>query len=156
MNGAWRARVAYLAILITSPAIAASPGSGATLYEQHCSVCHQQGGVGVPGAFPRLAGRVGKLVTVPAGRKVVVLAVLHGMAGKLTVDGEGLIGVMTPFPQLTDAQIATVLNYVAQLGHLSPKPLTVTEVAAVRSLGAMSASQVNALARNPELARIAP
>ena len=48
------------------PAIVAA---GAKVFETNCQVCHQAGGVGVTGAFPRLAGRVSVIASSPDGRK---------------------------------------------------------------------------------------
>lgn len=142
------------AILAHGVAFAAPPGE--SLYSANCSVCHQAAGAGVPGSFPRLAGRSGVLAGVANGRKMMIFAVLYGMAGKMPVDGQSILGVMTPLPQLSDADIAAILTYVTHLDHQSPKPFTAAEVAAIRSQPALTSSQVNALATDEALIKLAP
>jgi mono/diheme cytochrome c family protein len=119
-------------------------------------VCHQAAGAGVPGSFPRLAGRAGALADLPAGRKLMMSAVLDGIAGKLQADGQTVVGVMPPLAQLSDADIAAVLNYVGHLDHRSPKAFTAAEVAAIRAQPALSSAEVNALAKDPALVKAAP
>jgi len=120
---------------------------GAKLYARHCSVCHQAGGAGREGAYPRLAGRAADLARRPDGRRVMIAAGLYGMAGKLEVDGKPIMGVMPGFAQLPDDEIARVLTYVAGFGGKAAAPFQPAEVAAVRVSGRLSPTAVNALAR---------
>ena len=126
------------------------------VYDQNCAICHQRAGAGVPGAFPRLAGRAGALAALPPGRGVMIDAVLFGMSGKLVVDGQPILGLMPSFAPLSDAQISEVLNYVVRLDGRKPRAFTPPEVAAARAAPALSPSQVNALARDPVLTAAAP
>ncbi|MET0271722.1 MAG: cytochrome c [Phenylobacterium sp.] len=120
---------------------------GAKTYQRHCSVCHQAGGVGREGVYPRLAGRAPDMARKPAGRKLMASAVLWGMAGKLVVDGKPLMGVMPGFTQLSDADLAEVLTYVAGLGGKPAPAFTTQEVAGVRAAGRLAPMAVNALAK---------
>lgn len=146
MNGR-RAAVAGLAAAFVTVAPGAAQADGAKLYATHCSVCHQAGGAGLAGVYPRLAGRGPDLARKPAGRRLMVSAGLYGMAGRLEVDGKPIMGVMPGFAQLPDAEVAEVLSYVAGLGGKPAPPFKPAEVAAVRASGRLSPTAVNALAR---------
>lgn len=122
------------------------------IYDQNCSVCHQAGGVGIAGSFPRLSQRVTRMAAVPVGRRLVMAAVLFGMAGRLQVDGQSIIGVMPAFVQLSDAHIADLLNYLAALGGQPFKKFAAQEIARIRAQPALTPVDVNALARDPALA----
>ncbi len=126
------------------------------VYDGNCAICHQKAGAGVPGAFPHLAGRAGALAMLPPGRVVMISTVLFGMSGRLQVDGQPVVGLMPSFGQMNDVEIAEALNYVAHLDGKAPRAFTAAEVAAVRAGQALSPSQVNALARDPVLAKAAP
>ena len=82
--------------------------AGQALFAGTCSVCHQANGAGLPGVFPPLAksdflaGDVGKALR----------AVLHGLSGKLTVNGQEYNSVMPPMNQLNDDEVANILTYV--------------------------------------------
>jgi len=106
-----------------TPAAAATPGAGeakvedlASLMEKGkqvfattCQVCHQATGLGIPGAFPPLAGSEWALG--PA--KQMAAIVLHGIQGKITVKGQVFDSTMPPFQeQLKPEDIAAVLTYV--------------------------------------------
>lgn len=113
------------------PAIVAA---GAKVFETNCQVCHQAGGVGVTGAFPRLAGRVSVIASSPDGRKFLSKLVLNGMSGSVTVDGQRIMGVMPGFGQFSDADAAAVLTYVSSLdAKKPPKGFTPAEITAARS-----------------------
>jgi len=98
-----------------APAAWAADG-GAALFDSHCAVCHQAGGVGVAGVFPRLSGRAPAIAASPAGRQFLSAVVLNGMSGKVSVDDKPIVGVMPGFDTLSDADLATILTYVSHLG----------------------------------------
>ncbi len=81
--------------------------SGMILYETNCAACHQKNGEGLGEAFPPLAksdylmARKDKGVGIP----------VHGLSGKITVNGKTYDGVM-PQIQLSDDEIASILTYV--------------------------------------------
>ncbi len=125
------------------------------LYLTHCSVCHQAGAQGVPGIYPRLLGRTNALAASPAGRKLLVATLLFGMAGRLEQDSQTIVGVMAPFAQLGDADVAAVLNYVLKLGRPRAEPFTAAEVRTVRAAPPLTPTQVNALAREQAAATAA-
>ena len=139
---------AALAALLAAQAHAAPAASGgAAIYARKCAVCHQVGGVGVAGSFPKLVGRTPTLAASPAGRRLLVLTVLHGMAGKLQTPEGAVVGAMpAQGAALSDAEIADVLSYTTSLGG-SAKPFTAAEVATIRAEPKLKPGEVNALAK---------
>ena len=125
------------------------------LYDANCSVCHQAGGMGMEGTYPRLSGRTGAIATLPQGRRAMISAVLYGMAGSLTVDGHKIVGVMPSFPQLSNAEVAQVLTYVSHLSGGHPKSFTAAEVANFRN-PPLTSTDTNGLAKDPALQKAAP
>jgi len=121
-------------LLIVVFAIAAVPAwaDGAAVFDTNCAVCHQGGGVGVQGQFPRLAGRVGQIAAKPEGKIYLRKVLLNGMSGHITVDGEKILGIMPAFDSLPDGDIALVLGYLSGLQH-KPVPFTAPEIAAART-----------------------
>lgn len=120
-----------------------------TLFETNCALCHQKGAAGVRGQFPRLAGRVGAIASTPAGRTYLQQVVLFGMAGRVDIEGDSLIGVMPSFAALSDEDLASILNYLTQLEAPGAAPARITpftaaELAKTRGSGALSPTQVNA------------
>jgi mono/diheme cytochrome c family protein len=126
-----------------------------SVYDKRCSVCHQAAGAGQPGVYPKLAGRAGAIAALPQGRKMMISAVLYGMSGKLVANGETIMGVMPPFKDLKDQEVADVLSYISRLGGGKAKAFTAAEVAAERQGPSRTPSQVNALARDPAIAQAA-
>jgi nitrite reductase (NO-forming) len=80
---------------------------GKTLYNSICIACHQSEGQGIPKAFPPLA----KSDYLNADVKRAVSNVVHGLQGKVKVNGETYESVM-PQLGLNDEQVANVLTYV--------------------------------------------
>lgn len=81
--------------------------SGKQVYIQNCAACHQPTGKGIPGAFPPLA----KADFLNKDKARALSAVIHGLSGKIQVNGESYDGVM-PAWQLSDEEIANVMTYV--------------------------------------------
>ncbi len=120
-------------------AVSGQVAAGAKVFETNCQVCHQAGGVGVSGAFPRLSGRVSEIAASSDGREFLAKLVLNGMSGTVTVDGTQILGVMPGFRQFSDVDAAAVLTYVSTLEtKRKPKPFTVAEIAAARPAKASS------------------
>lgn len=123
-------------LLLASGGWPAWGADGAALFAQNCRVCHQAGGVGVAGQFPRLAGRVAVVGSRPEGRTYLIDVLHHGLAGRIVVDGEIIVGLMPAFAQLPDADVAAVLNYVVTLGapaSAHPVPFTAEELSRTRA-----------------------
>lgn len=143
------------AALLASSAVAAAP-VGKDVFDGNCALCHQAGGAGAPGMFPRLAGRAGPLARTPEGRRLMILAALNGMSGRIEADRAPIVGVMPGFGGLSDAEIAAALDYIVGLGGgAGARPFTPAEVAAARAQ-ALTPAEVNALANAPAIRAAAP
>lgn len=122
---------------------------GKAVYDAHCAACHQPDGAGALGLAPPLAGTLGQRMAVPAGRQYLAGIVLSGLAGKLESKGVIYEGLMPAWPQLSDGELAAVLNHVlttfnaAELpaGH---QPILADELAAPRARK-LSARELRAL-----------
>lgn len=105
-------------------------GSGldaAKLYETTCAVCHQSNGKGVPGAFPALAGS--GIVKNPDA-KTHIKIVLFGK------DDNPQYGPMQAFQdELTDEEIAAIVNHERTSWGNDAPTVTADEVKAVRDEG---------------------
>jgi mono/diheme cytochrome c family protein len=117
---------AMVAVVLTKSAPAAPDGSA--LYRQHCAVCHQAAGQGVPGVFPPLAGSD----FLKNERERSLRALLEGLTGDITVNGVNYSGAM-PLMVLNDEDVAAVMTWLgANFGNSLPE-FTVEEVAKVRA-----------------------
>lgn len=112
----------------------ASIQRGQPIYMQTCITCHQPTGLGVPGAFPPLAGTE---FTTGDVRRMAAM-VLKGVNPPLKVK-EMLYAVPMPPPALTfpilndDSKVADVINYVRNsFGNKDDKGVTPEEVSAIR------------------------
>ncbi len=72
-----------------------------------CSSCHQETGMGVPGAFPPLVGQKDLMGDCVHHAGLVV----HGLSGEITVNGEKFNGAMPAQGNLPDEEIAAVITY---------------------------------------------
>jgi nitrite reductase (NO-forming) len=82
--------------------------AGQALFAGTCSVCHQANGAGLPGVFPPLA----KSDYLAADAQRGTRAVLHGLTGKVTVNGQEYNSVMPPMNQLNDDEVANIMTFV--------------------------------------------
>lgn len=145
-------------------AVAAGPlpsraADGSGLFTQNCLMCHQAGAVGLPGQFPRLAGRIGAISSQPKGRAYLIDVLTYGMAGKITVDDQSIVGLMPPFAQLSNDDVAGVLSYVQSLGDPpagTPAAFTAEEVQAGRANTVKTPTDVRAERQSLEDSKIIP
>lgn len=105
--------------------------AGEPLYTAHCAACHQAQGQGLPGAFPPLAGND---VVLDNDATEHIDIILHGLTGK-TIDGVDYSSPMPAFPQLSDEQIAAIVNHERISWGNNAPTVTSDDVAAVRSAG---------------------
>lgn len=84
---------------------------GASTYAANCVSCHQDTGLGIVGAFPPLAGHIPDLYNAEGGREYIINVVLYGLQGEINVDGTAYNGIMNPWAQLSDEEIAATLNH---------------------------------------------
>lgn len=144
--------VAYLPEGRPPPVVAdeEAPPEGEEVYATSCRSCHQEGGTGVPGAFPPLVGSE----WLQGDATVPILILLHGLQGPITVAGATYDGVMPAWrDSLTDAEIAAVLTYTRELAGAQTPLVEPEEVAALRKeftrTTAWTADELRALGRGP-------
>lgn len=118
----------------------APEADGAAIYAQSCAVCHGSEGQGTPGAFPPLAGHITRLAA--ADRSYLPLVVLYGLSGAVEIAGTQFNGVMPAWDQLSDEEIAALLNRATggwgqedETGTGKIAPYTAEEIEAARGLG---------------------
>ncbi|MFZ5608043.1 MAG: c-type cytochrome [Pseudomonadota bacterium] len=109
---------------------------GAALYKR-CAACHLANGMGVPGSFPPLAGRLAGAANSAQGRAYLVMVISAGLMGEIDVAGETYRGVMPAQGGLGDEDIAALLNYlVTDFGEADDEnalnPFTADEVKLIR------------------------
>jgi len=104
--------------------------AGKQLFTGTCSVCHQANGEGLPGVFPPLAKSD---YLAKQDRKHLISIPLHGLTGKVTVNGKEYDSVMPPMTQLTDDEVANLLTYVLNSWGNPGGQVTKEEVAKVRA-----------------------
>ncbi len=102
--------------------------AGQQLFTGTCSVCHQANGQGLPGVFPPLA----KSDFIAADPKRPVDIVLHGLTGKVKVNGTEYNSVMPPMTQLADDEVANIVTYVLNSWDNPGGRVTKDEVAKAR------------------------
>ncbi len=138
----------------TNPSLAADTPE--QLFANNCSICHQMGGQGVGGQFPRLTGRAGIMASSGEGRDFLMTLLLTGMSGAVVVDGQKIVGVMPDFSSFSDTELAAILTYVARLGGASPTRFTAAQVRTVRARPPVAPSEL-AIRRNAlQSAKIIP
>jgi mono/diheme cytochrome c family protein len=109
----------------------ASIEKGKTVYVQRCMVCHQQDGGGVPHLNPPLDGAS----TVKGKDKSRLITILlKGMTDRVEIDGEYYSNNMASNADLSDQEIADVLNYIRNSWtNKTATPVTNAEVKLVRA-----------------------
>ena len=135
-----------LAALFLAAATDRTSADGQAVFDNSCAFCHQAGGVGVPGQFPRLAGRLGTIAAAPDGKAFLPKILLNGMSGQVTADDQPILGIMPAFDSLSDDDIASVLTYLSGLDH-APVAFSSDDIKKARGEPKMSPTDV-AAARN--------
>jgi nitrite reductase (NO-forming) len=100
-----------------------------------CATCHQANGEGMPGVFPPLA----KSDLIAKDPKHPIDIVLHGLSGKVTVNGTDYNSVMPPMNQLSDDEVANIVTYVLNSWGNPGGQVSVEEVKAARAKGGKAA-----------------
>jgi cytochrome c oxidase cbb3-type subunit 2 len=109
-----------------------SAGKGLQLFSTNCAACHQATGDGLPGAFPALKGDPAVNDADPSKHIHVVVFGLEGA----TIGGVKYDAAMPEFgSQLSDADIADIINYERSSWGNHGKLVTAQDVAAVRAKG---------------------
>ncbi|AZN35703.1 c-type cytochrome [Iodobacter ciconiae] len=89
--------------------LAIDVSAGKAVYEASCSSCHMANGEGLAGAFPPLNKSDYFKKASPAQ---IIKIIDQGLSGEITVNGQKYTSAMPP-QNLTDQEIADVLNYVS-------------------------------------------
>ena len=101
---------------------------GKEIYTKVCGACHQATGLGLPGAFPPLAGS--DYLNKDASR--AIKTVLNGLTGEVVVNGKKFNSVMPSQKTLSDQDIADVLTYVYSSWGKSKKVVKPSDVKSLR------------------------
>jgi len=111
----------------TTPRVPLSTSAkrGEAIYKAGCIACHQPDGAGSEGVFPPLAGSD----WLARNPKHAIMVVTKGLSGKITVSGKKFNGAMPGHPQLSDQEVADVINFTRnnftpQLGDISKDLVT--------------------------------
>lgn len=119
----------------SGPPTAATPqtvGAGASLYRTSCASCHQANGLGVEGVFPPLAGDPVVLDDDPTRHIEIIL---YGLQGE-PIQGVDYPTAMPGWAdQLSDIEIAAVVNHERTSWGNEAPTVTVQQVADVRRRG---------------------
>ncbi|MFM1824071.1 MAG: hypothetical protein RI967_2337 [Planctomycetota bacterium] len=102
-----RVDVSFIPPKIAKPAEMSLEEFGKRLYS-NCMSCHQANGRGLPPVYPPLRGSE----IVLGEPETLVKILLHGLEGKLEIDGQTYNQVMPAAPVRGDDEIAAVLTYV--------------------------------------------
>ena len=130
-----------LGCLLAGAAEAAQPAApvewdealGESTFMASCAACHQATGQGIVGAFPPLVGNAVVGADDPAEH---IATVLYGKPGGGVIDGVTYTSPMPPFAaQLSDEQIAAVINHERTSWGNSATLVTPGAVAAARKAG---------------------
>jgi putative membrane-bound dehydrogenase-like protein len=122
-----REDVAFIAPKIKRGAEMTFADFGKRLYS-NCMSCHQANGRGLPPVYPPL--RASEIVL--GDPETLVRIVMHGLEGKIEVDGQTYNQVMPAAPLRTDEEIAAVLTYVRGAWGNSASAVDAALVAKVR------------------------
>jgi nitrite reductase (NO-forming) len=101
---------------------------GKRVFSNVCAACHQPSGVGIPGAFPPLAGS--DFLNADKARAIGIAA--GGLSGPVTVNGQTFNSQM-PALNLSDEDVANALTYVYNTWGNAGHEVKPAEVAAVRA-----------------------
>ena len=110
--------------------------AGEALFAGTCSVCHQANGAGIPSVFPPLA----KSDYLAADLQRTIGIPLHGLTGKVVVNGTEYNSVMPPMTQLNDDEVANILTFVLNSWGNPGGRITVEDVAKARAQPAPAAT----------------
>jgi len=97
---------------------------GKIMYENFCVNCHMEDGSGLIGNIPPLAGA--DYLTKNADQLACIIR--YGIAGEISVNGKKYTTPMAGVPQLTDVEIANIINYINHEWGNDNGYTTITEV----------------------------
>jgi mono/diheme cytochrome c family protein len=99
------------------------------LYKKYCLTCHQADGSGVSGMFPPLI----KTPKVLGPADSLIMIIISGLKGPTEVAGVTYTQNMPAVKNITDQEIAEVLNFVRHNWGNKAASISAAEVARIRS-----------------------
>nr|WP_321408739.1 cytochrome c [uncultured Carboxylicivirga sp.] len=102
--------------------------NGELSYKKHCMSCHQKDAGGIPKMYPPLS----KNSVISGDKDELIKIVLNGMSGEIEVNGIKYNGVMASYRNLSDTEIASVLNYLRSNFGNKGEIITPAQVKALR------------------------
>ena len=97
---------------------------GQAIYEYKCANCHMDDGSGLVGNIPPLAGAD----WLSTHRDDIACVIRNGMQGPMEVNGLAYSGVMRGYPELSDAELTNVANYILTAWGNDEPPLPASRV----------------------------
>ncbi|MBS3770795.1 MAG: cytochrome c [Bacteroidales bacterium] len=110
------------------PDVFTNDSLGERVYDKDCLTCHQKDGSGVPSMYPPVIDNP----RVKGDKERLIKIILEGQTGRIEVRGMSYNGVMPPFKNLSDEEVASVLTYMRQNFENDTTAITIDEVKAVR------------------------
>lgn len=107
---------------------AADLSAGKAVYQKHCQACHQPAGTGMKGVFPPFDGNP----NIQGKPEHIAGAILKGMTGAITVNGDSYNGFMPPLPYLSDKDISNVVGFIINEWGGGGNTLNEDEIKALR------------------------
>jgi len=98
--------------------------AGKMVYDRHCKVCHQANRMGISKIYPPIKNTK----RVKGDKAYLIDVVLNGLSGEIKVEGVKYKGVMAPYKNLSDQQIADVINYIRNDSDGAKDMVSVDEV----------------------------
>lgn len=121
------ASMVMLSATTQDDALSKSMARGKVTYEERCIACHMADGKGIPSVFPPLA----ESDFLMKKQKDAIKAIKFGQDGEITVNGTVYNNFM-PSQDLSDAEIADVMNYIQNSWGNKGKMVTAEAVAKVK------------------------
>lgn len=105
----WWLSLPFALFCSTGIAADSTHAQGQKAYQAQCAACHQAEGQGLAGVFPPLANSDYLAALKP---NELVAQILNGLTGEITVNGVKYNTPMPPMPQVSDEDIAAIVNFV--------------------------------------------
>lgn len=100
--------IAILVIIIISLINKGNQPTGEVLYNQYCKDCHLEDGKGLGALIPPLASAD----WLENNQDRLACIIKYGMKEEIMVNGVVYNNEMTPFEDISDAQIMNIVNYI--------------------------------------------
>ena len=125
-------------MMLLGPGAVQSADTGADLYAQHCAVCHQPSGKGIPGVIPPLAGNSRLMSDNPDQIQEFLRRIIFGYHGGLIVNRQVYSGRMPPIGRVgrvNEAELRDLVNHLRTSWDNNARPITFEELARARESG---------------------